>query len=243
MKLPLHLSLSLSKPVILLAVSLCGLTCCAGYQQYQIYHLSNALAATVNQDSIGAVIQRINALDDRLEKAAESPPVLMADFRAAQQASSNRIDDLKAQLTRIQESNQAAQSDSRSAASMLDIVSLEAKFEGLQNKFLDFVKVRPSVTPPSPSVKPNKPKSAPVTRVENIAKVESPPPFTVVGVEYRGGERFLSVAPPGSTRLSQLYLVRPGDTIDGSNWRLSSLDDSRAQFSINGTSRIVPLNK
>lgn len=241
MKLPLHIPLT--NPNILKALCLVGLTCWCGYQQYQIFHLTSALAGTVNQDSIGAVIQRINAIDDRLEKAAESPPVLMADFRAAQQASTNRIDDLKAQLTRVQESTQAAQNDSHSAASMLDIVSLEAKFEGLQNKFQDFAKARPAVIAPSQPTKPNKPKSAPVTRVENIAKVESPPPFTVVGVEYRGGERFLSVAPPGSTRLSQLFLVRPGDMIDGSNWRLSSLDDSRAQFNINGASRIVPLSK
>lgn len=236
MKLPLHLSLS--NPAILLAVSLLGLTCWSGYQQYQIHQLTSALAGTVNQDSIAAVIQRINAVDDRFDKADQSPPVSMADFRAAQQAATNRIDDLKAQVTKVQEFTQAAQDASHSAASMLDVVTLEAKFEGLQTSFRDLVKTRPAVTPPP---QPAKPKAAPVARVENIVKVESPPPFTVVGVEYRGGERFLSVAPPGSTRLSQLSLVRPGDTIDGSSWRLSSLDDNRAQFSINGTSRIVPL--
>lgn len=236
MKLPLHLSLS--NPVILLAVSFLGLTCWCGYQQYQIYHLTSALSGTVNQDSIGAVIQRINAVNDRLDQAAQSPPVLMADFRAALQASTNRIDAIQALVVKTQESVQATQDASHSAASMLDMVALEAKFEGLQTSFQDFVRARPTVVSPS---QPAKPKATPVARAENIAKVESPPPFTVVGVEYRGGERFLSVAPPGSTRLSQLYLVRPGDTIDGSNWRLSSLDDNRAQFSINGTSRIVPL--
>ncbi|MFA0941297.1 hypothetical protein ACDH53_28435, partial [Pseudomonas tremae] len=64
---------------------------------------------------------------------------------------------------------------------------------------------------------------------------EAPPPFSVVGVEYRGGERFLSVAPPGSTQLSQLNLIRPGEMVAGSNWQLNSLDDSRALFSINGS--------
>ncbi|PHN67606.1 hypothetical protein AO286_25600 [Pseudomonas syringae] len=63
----------------------------------------------------------------------------------------------------------------------------------------------------------------------------------MVGVEYRGGERFLSVAPPGSTQLSQLNLIRPGDMVAGSNWQLNSLDDSRALFSINGSPRILPL--
>ncbi|RMV85183.1 Methyl-accepting chemotaxis protein, partial [Pseudomonas amygdali pv. sesami] len=70
---------------------------------------------------------------------------------------------------------------------------------------------------------------------------EVPPPFSIMGVEYRGGERFLSVAPPGSTQLSQLNLIRPGDMVAGSNWQLNSLDDSRALFSINGSTRILPL--
>ncbi|KPC38194.1 Uncharacterized protein ABK00_4621 [Pseudomonas savastanoi pv. glycinea] len=51
----------------------------------------------------------------------------------------------------------------------------------------------------------------------------------------------MSVAPPGSTQLSQLNLIRPGDMVAGSNWQLNSLDDSRALFSINGSPRILPL--
>jgi exonuclease VII small subunit len=238
MKLPLQISLN---PIVLKALCAVGLTCWCGYQQYQIYHLSAALAGTVNQDSIGSLIQRINSVEDRLDQSAKTPSVTMEDFRAGQQALSNRMDTLQTQIKKNQESTQAP---SQSAASMLDIVALEAKFEGLQATFQDFVKSRPKPAPAPAPVKAVKSEAPPARKVEAIVKpLENPPPFTVVGVEYRGGERFLSVAPPGSTRLSQLYLVRPGDTIDGSNWRLSSLDDSRAQFSINGTSRIVPLNK
>lgn len=239
MKLPLQISLI--NPIVLKALCAVGLTCWWGYQQYQIYHLSTALAGTVNQDSIGSMIQRINSVEDRLDQSAKAPSITMEDFRAGQQALSNRMDTFQTQIKKNQESTQAP---SQSAASMLDIVALEAKFEGLQATFQDFVKSRPKPAPAPAPVKAVKSKAPPARKVEAITKpLESPPPFTVVGVEYRGGERFLSVAPPGSTRLSQLYLVRPGDTIDGSNWRLSSLDDSRAQFSINGTSRIVPLNK
>ncbi|MFS2159675.1 hypothetical protein ACCD10_20290 [Pseudomonas sp. Pseusp122] len=237
MKLPLQISLS--NPIVLKALCLVGLTCWCGYQQYQIYHLTTALAGTVNQDSIGSLIQRINSVDDRLEQSAKTPFVTMEDFRAGQQALSNRIDTLQTQVRQIRESTQPT---SPSAASMLDIVALEAKFEGLQATFQDFVKTRPKPTPAPVPSKPVKSKAPPARKTEAIAKpVETPPPFTVVGVEYRGGERFLSVAPPGSTQLSQLYLVRPGDTVAGSNWRLNGLDDGRAQFSINGTSRTVSL--
>ncbi|MCS3473030.1 hypothetical protein M2401_006798 [Pseudomonas sp. JUb42] len=237
MKLPLQISLS--NPIVLKALCLVGLTCWCGYQQYQIYHLSTALAGTVDQDSIGSLIQRINSVEDRLDQSAKAPSVTMEDFRAGQQALSNRMDTFQTQIKKNQESTQPT---SPSAASMLDIVALEAKFEGLQATFQDFVKTRPKTTPAPVPTKPAKSKAPPPRKTEAIAKpVETPPPFTVVGVEYRGGERFLSVAPPGSTQLSQLYLVRPGDTVAGSNWRLNGLDDGRAQFSINGTSRIVSL--
>ena len=79
-----------------------------------------------------------------------------------------------------------------------------------------------------------------VARKSEPAKpIETPPPFTVVGIEYRGGERFLSVAPPGSTQLSELYLVRPGDNVGGTRWRLANLDDRQAQFSVDGATRTL----
>ncbi|KPZ10446.1 hypothetical protein, partial [Pseudomonas syringae group genomosp. 3] len=97
--------------------------------------------------------------------------------------------------------------------------------------------------PASVQISAAKPKTPPPSRKSTAqTKVpEPPPPFSVVGVEYRGGERFLSVAPPGSTQLSQLNLIRPGDMVAGSNWQLNSLDDSRALFSINGSTRILTL--
>ena len=58
-------------------------------------------------------------------------------------------------------------------------------------------------------------------------------------VEYRGGERFLSVAPPGSTQLSQIYLIRQGDAVAGTTWRLTDLDDRTAHFDVAGASRSV----
>ncbi|WP_442968470.1 hypothetical protein [Pseudomonas sp. PLB05] len=64
-----------------------------------------------------------------------------------------------------------------------------------------------------------------------------PPPFTVVGIEYRSGKLLLSVAPPGSIQLSELYLVRPGDNVGGTRWRLANLNDRQAQFSVDGVTR------
>ena len=66
-----------------------------------------------------------------------------------------------------------------------------------------------------------------------------PPPFTVIGIEYRGGERFLSVAPPGSTQLSQINLIRPGDGVTGTAWKLKSMDGRFAHFEVAGLSRTL----
>ncbi|MFJ5299211.1 hypothetical protein ACIQAL_22100 [Pseudomonas sp. NPDC088368] len=234
MKLPLRPSLS--SPIILLALSVFGLAGWCGYQQFVILRLSQQISNAANQESITALAQRVGGIEDRYDKSADFKPVSIDDFRAGQQALSNRIDSLHDQLKPLQ---QTVQESSQAAASMLDVVALEAKFEGLQLTVQDLVRVRPEApaTPPIPRLK-----TPPLQKNEAVVKaVESTPPFTVVGVEYRGGERFLSVAPPGSTRLSQLYLVRPGDMIEGSNWRLSALDDSRAQFNINGSSRIIAL--
>ncbi|RMU33191.1 hypothetical protein ALP31_02070, partial [Pseudomonas amygdali pv. morsprunorum] len=121
-----------------------------------------------------------------------------------------------------------------------EVVVMGARIEELQVKLQDLRAVEAASAQVTAAAKPKTPvpshKSTAQTKVP-----EPPPPFSVVGVEYRGGERFLSVAPPGSTQLSQLNLIRPGDMVAGSNWQLNSLDDSRALFSINGSPRILPL--
>ncbi|KPY84179.1 putative uncharacterized protein pph68, partial [Pseudomonas syringae pv. spinaceae] len=127
----------------------------------------------------------------------------------------------------------------QAAATMQEVVVMGARIEELQVKLQDLRAAKPAsvqITAAKPKTPPPSRKPTAQTKVQ-----EAPPPFSVVGVEYRGGERFLSVAPPGSTQLSQLNLIRPGDMVAGSNWQLNSLDDSRALFSINGSTRILPL--
>ncbi|NAT00410.1 hypothetical protein CVE27_01970 [Pseudomonas syringae pv. actinidiae] len=122
---------------------------------------------------------------------------------------------------------------------MQEVVVMGARIEELQVKLQDLRAAKPA----SVQITAAKPKTPPPSRktTAQTKAAEATPPFSVVGVEYRGGERFLSVAPPGSTQLSQLNLIRPGDMVAGSNWQLNSLDDSRALFSINGSTRILPL--
>ncbi|KPB44882.1 Uncharacterized protein AC515_1391 [Pseudomonas savastanoi pv. phaseolicola] len=229
----LRLRPSLSRAAILQILALIVLIGVLVYQQWQILNLKTGFESAANLETVNAITQRINGVDDRLDAASQLKSVTIDDFRAGQQALSNRIDAVQALVEQAQDAAQQA------AATMQEVVVMNARIEELQVKLQDLRAAKPA----SVQISVAKPKTPPPSRKPTAqTKVpEAPPPFSVVGVEYRGGERFLSVAPPGSTQLSQLNLVRPGDMVAGSNWQLNSLDDSRALFSINGSTRILPL--
>ncbi|RMR33884.1 hypothetical protein ALP87_02590 [Pseudomonas syringae pv. coriandricola] len=230
MKLPLRPSLSRSAiSQILALIVLIGMLV---YQQWQILYLKTGFESAANLETVNAITQRINGVDDRLDAASQLKSVTIDDFRAGQQALSNRIDAVQALVKQAQDAAQQA------AATMQEVVVMGARIEELQVKLQDLRAARPAQVTAAA-----RPKTPPPSRksTAQTKAAEVPPPFSIVGVEYRGGERFLSVAPPGSTQLSQLNLIRPGDMVAGSNWQLNSLDDSRALFSINGSTRILPL--
>ncbi|KGK92208.1 hypothetical protein NB04_27840 [Pseudomonas syringae pv. tomato] len=232
MKLPLRPSLSRSAISQILA--LIFLIVLLVYQQWQILHLKTGFESAANLETVNAITQRINGVDDRLDAASQLKSVTIDDFRAGQQALSNRIDAVQALVKQAQDAAQQA------AVTMQEVVVMGARIEELQVKLQDLRAAKPASAQVTAAAKPKTPASSRKSTAQSKVP-EAPPPFSVVGVEYRGGERFLSVAPPGSTQLSQLNLIRPGDMVAGSNWQLNSLDDSRALFSINGSPRILPL--
>ncbi|RMO79200.1 Methyl-accepting chemotaxis protein [Pseudomonas syringae pv. philadelphi] len=235
MKLPLRPSLP--RFAILQILALIVLIGMLVYQQWQILHLKTGFESAANLETVNAITQRINGVDDRLDAASQLKSVTIDDFRAGQQALSNRIDAVQALVKQVQEASQDA---AQQAASMQEVVVMGARIEELQVKLQDLRSAKAASAQVTAASKPKA--AAPSRKATAQAKAaEVPAPFSVVGVEYRGGERFLSVAPPGSTQLSQLNLIRPGDMVAGSNWQLNSLDDSRALFSINGSTRILPL--
>lgn len=58
------------------------------------------------------------------------------------------------------------------------------------------------------------------------------PPFTPVGIESRGGERFLAVSPPGTRALGQIRLLARGERFG--TWQLQRLDRDSALFQVAG---------
>ncbi|WP_153786104.1 methyl-accepting chemotaxis protein [Pseudomonas sp. EMN2] len=206
-------------------------------QQYQLSTLSNALNAAAEQTSIDALQNRVSAIDDRLDTVSGKPLVTMEDFRVSQQVLVNRIDAVQATAKQAQD---IAVEASRSSASAGDLLVLKADLESLGGKLQKMGKPQGQATAPVQKNSPPKPKPKPVP-VKAPPTPQEPPPFQMMGLEYRGGERFLSVAPTGSTRLSQIDLVRPGEVVSGSTWRLKAVDERTATFDAGGTTRTLSI--
>ena len=79
--------------------------------------------------------------------------------------------------------------------------------------------------------------SANVSATAPMASSALEPPFSVLGIELRGGERVLAIAPLGSRVLAQARLLRVGDTED--HWHLDTLTATAAQFRVDGRSQRI----
>ncbi|MEW9898032.1 hypothetical protein ABWL39_05295 [Chitinivorax sp. PXF-14] len=82
--------------------------------------------------------------------------------------------------------------------------------------------------------------SAAPRRTAEPAKPKVPePPFNVVGVELRGGERFLSVAAPKPSSVLDVRLLREGDAVGA--WHLLAIEARAAVFSVDGQTQRIAL--
>lgn len=76
-----------------------------------------------------------------------------------------------------------------------------------------------------------------------VAKPKQPvvktlvPPFSVVGIESRGGELFVSVAPSKSYSLNQIKLLRTGDSYR--SWQLKSIRTNAAVFNVGTRQQVI----
>lgn len=203
------------------------------YHQHQIWQLSDRLATSANAESMNELVIRLGDFDERLDQLAGKNLVSSEDFRAGQQALSNRIDTAQKLAEQAAEANQGISPDT---ASLSELLSMKAEVETLARQLRELGQQQHAkqTTSTPTKAKPSRPNTKPQTQT---------PPFTLVGVEYRGGERFLSVGPLNSTKLSQLYLIQPGDMVTGTTWRLKGLEDGSAHFEVAGKTQVVPLGR
>ena len=81
----------------------------------------------------------------------------------------------------------------------------------------------------------------PLPRTAKPQPTPTTPTFQVLGVESRGGVRFLAIQPQGSTGLASVHLLRVGDT-EG-RWQLEALDSRTAHFRIDQHTRHLLLRQ
>ena len=219
-----------TRTTLIFSLCLIALASVLAYENHQLSLVSNDLASTADKDSLNALLTRLAKVDERLDAVDGKHLVTNDDFRSGQQALSNRIDAVQAYAKQASKTTQDL--SMRVTAAEEQVMVLKASIEMIDNRLQELSK--PQTTEPLAAVSPpktiirKKPPPAP-----------QPPPFTVIGIEYRGGERFLSVAPPGSTQLSQINLIRPGDGVTGTAWKLKSMDGRLAHFEVAGLSRTL----
>ena len=150
---------------------------------------------------VQALATRVCDLEHQAEATKRQPkPVVQGDFDAARQA-------LEERLAHVEQA-QAADAHGE------DIKALQARVGVLEARLKQRA---PSATAPRKTAEVTKPKVP-------------EPPFDVVGLELRGGERFVSIASRGATALTDLRLLREGESIGA--WQLQAIDAHAVVFRV-----------
>ena len=158
---------------------------------------------------VQALATRISDLEHQAEAAKRQPkPVVQGDFDAARQA-------LEERLAHVE---QAQATDAHGD----DIKALQARVGVLEARLKSRALSATTSRKTAETAKPKVPE----------------PPFNVVGLELRGGERFVSIASRGATALIDLRLLREGESIGA--WQLQAIDAHAAVFRVdNHTVRLA----
>lgn len=166
--------------------------------------LTKQSRASAQDAHVQALATRIDALEEQAEAVKRQPaPVTRGDLDATRQALDER-------LARVEQAHTA---DDRAS----EVQALQARVGAIEDRLK---RVAPTVAEARRrAAEPPKPKVP-------------EPPFNVVGLELRGGERFLSVAARGAASVRNVRLLREGDTLGA--WHLQSIEAHAAVFRIDG---------
>ena len=187
------------------------------YNQYQrVTELENANA------------QRAQALDtlqrdsSTLLDAQEKLQYALKDLKQMVDTGEQQANTLDPMLDQWAQEIQELRDGLADRATEADMIALRARLEHVEQQLLDLKTQLPLPAPTPSSDKPKKasrPKPAPLS-----------PPFSVLGVESRGGERFLAVAPPDSRSLKNIQLLHSGEQLG--TWHLKVLEPNTAIFAM-----------
>ncbi|WP_454838158.1 MULTISPECIES: chemotaxis protein [Pseudomonas] len=187
------------------------------YNQYQrVAELQST--STQHRQTLDTLQHDSSALKDAQEKLQYA----LKDLKQMVDSGEQQANTLDPMLDQWAQEIQELRDGLAARATEADITALRARLEHVEQQLLD-LKTQPSLPPPTSSVtKPKqkaRPKPAPLS-----------PPFSVLGVESRGGERFLAVAPHDSRSLIEVRLLHSGEQLGA--WHLKVLEPNSAIFAV-----------
>ncbi|PUB48287.1 chemotaxis protein [Pseudomonas sp. GV047] len=159
---------------------------------------------------------------DTLKDTQEEQQYALKDLKQMVDSGEQQANTLDPMLDQRAQEIQELRDGLAARATAADMTALRARLEHVEQQLLG-LKTQPSPPPPTSSAtKPKKaarPKPAPLS-----------PPFTVLGVESRGGERFLAVIPHDSRALMDVRLLHRGEEFGA--WQLKVLEPNSAIFAV-----------
>ncbi|MBV4465917.1 chemotaxis protein [Pseudomonas sp. SWRI79] len=187
------------------------------YKQYQrVAELQRT--NTQYQQTLDTLQRDSNALKDAQEKLQFA----LKDLKQMVDSGEQQANTLDPMLDQWAQEIQELRDGLAARATAADMTALRARLEHIEQQFLEF-KSPPSTSPPTPSV--TKPK-----QTARPKPVPLSPPFSVLSVESRGGERFLAVAPHDSRSLMDVRLLHSGEQLGA--WHLKVLEPNAAIFAV-----------
>lgn len=172
--------------------------------------------------------QRLQNLDtlrhdvSTLQDAQEKLQFALNDLKQAVDTGEQQANTLDPLLDQWAQEIQKLRDGLAARATAADMTALRVRLEQAEQRFLE-LKTQPSTPPLTPSAA--KPK-----KTARIQPSPLSPPFSVLAVESRAGERFLTTAAHGSRALADIRLLHLGEQIG--NWRLKALEATSALFAV-----------
>ncbi|WP_223508269.1 MULTISPECIES: chemotaxis protein [unclassified Pseudomonas] len=201
-----------------------GLLCLAAaglsgglYNQYQ--RLAELQSTnTQYQQTLDTLQRDSNALKDTQEKLQYA----LKDLKQMVDTGEQQANTLDPMLDQWAQEIQELRDGLAARATQADLTVLRARLEHVEQQLLD-LKTQP-LTPSSTSSEA-KPK-----QTAHPKPISLSPPFSVLSVESRGGERFLAVAPHDSRSLMDVRLLHSGEQLG--TWHLKVLEPNSAIFAV-----------
>lgn len=185
------------------------------YNQYQrVTELENA---NVQRFQTLETLQRdSNTLMDAHEKLQYA----LKDLKQTVDTGEQQANTLDPMLDQWAQEIQELRDGLADRATETEMIALRARLEHAEQQLPEL-----KTQPPPPTPSSAKPKKAARAKPALLS-----PPFSVLGVESRGGERFLVVAPPDSRSLDDIQLLHNGEQLG--TWLLKVLEPNSATFAV-----------